>query len=173
MKDKGPVTVDEFRNMLMTRGRTGMGMGPGGGGAGGTSIPMLVRSFLAEEMGSWCEGPKLGEAAPDFTLKSRDGKETVQLSKVIGPKPTVLLLGNFTCGPFRGFYPEVDAMRSAQDQANFLMVYVREAPSRWLEDDLKRASRRRRQTAENAGRTGRCLRSVLSEIEADHAGLRG
>ena len=45
--------------------------------------------------------PTLDEAAPDFTLKTVDGKEEVTLSKLVGPKPVVLIFGNFTCGPFR------------------------------------------------------------------------
>ena len=40
----------------------------------------------------------------------------------------VLVFGNFTCGPFRGLYPDVDAVyRRYKDQATFVMVYVREA----------------------------------------------
>lgn len=74
------------------------------------------------------EGPKLGDAAPDFALRSPDGSQTVQLSKLIGPKPVVLVFGNFTCGPFRSFYPEVETLyQQYRDQATFLMVYVREA----------------------------------------------
>jgi alkylhydroperoxidase family enzyme len=40
----------------------------------------------------------------------------------------VLVLGNFTCGPFRGLYPEMETFYERyKDQATFLMVYVREA----------------------------------------------
>ena len=74
------------------------------------------------------EGPKLGERAPDFTLKTVDGKESITLSKLIGAKPLVLVLGNFTCGPFRGLYPEMENFyHRYRDEATFLMVYVREA----------------------------------------------
>ena len=86
------------------------------------------RRLYAGEIGSIQEGPKLGEAAPDFTLKSIDGKETVQLAKAVGKKPVVLVFGNFTCGPFRGMFPDVDAVYGRyKGQATFIMVYVREA----------------------------------------------
>jgi thiol-disulfide isomerase/thioredoxin len=74
------------------------------------------------------EGPKVGDTAPGFTLKTPDGKETVQLSKLIGPKPVVLVFGNFTCGPFRGSFPDVEAVaKRHKESATFVMVYVREA----------------------------------------------
>ena len=74
------------------------------------------------------EGPRLDDAAPNFTLSTPDGKETVQLSKLIGTKPVVIVLGNFTCGPFRAMYPDVEAVhRRHKNDAAFLMVYVREA----------------------------------------------
>ena len=121
-KDKDFATADDLRNLMMPRGSSGFLPGDG------PSVPMLLRSLFTQELGALSEGPKIGDAAPDFTLKTRDGKESIQLSKVIGTKPTVLLLGNFTCSPFRAMYPDVDAVRERfKDQANFLMVYVREA----------------------------------------------
>ena len=39
-----------------------------------------------------------------------DGKESVSLAKLFGPKPLVLVLGNFSCGPFRSLYPDVEAV---------------------------------------------------------------
>jgi thiol-disulfide isomerase/thioredoxin len=103
--------------------------GPSGFSPGdGPSVPVLVRGLYAGEIGSIQEGPRVGETAPDFTLKSIDGKETVQLSKEIGKRPVVLVFGNFTCGPFRGLYPDVDAVyQRYKDKATFVMVYVREA----------------------------------------------
>jgi alkylhydroperoxidase family enzyme len=89
---------------------------------------MLVRGLFRGEVGSMNEGPKLNDPAPDFTLKTRDGKATVRLSDHFGKKPIVLVFGNVTCGPFRGIYPRVDdlALRY-KDEAVFLAVYVREA----------------------------------------------
>jgi thiol-disulfide isomerase/thioredoxin len=115
-------TADDLRRAMIPRG-------PGGFTPGdGPSIPILVRGLFSGEIGSMSEGPQLGDAAPDFTLETPDGKETVTLSKLVGPKPVVLVFGNFTCGPFRSLYPDVDAVyHRYKDQATFLMVYVREA----------------------------------------------
>ena len=121
-KDKDHFTADDLRRAMIPRGPSGFSPGDG------PSIPVLVRGLFAGEIGSINEGPKLDEPAPKFSLKTVDGKETVQLSKLIGPKPVVLVFGNFTCGPFRGMYPDVDAVhRRFKDQATFVMVYVREA----------------------------------------------
>src|SRR5579872_4118229 len=117
-KDKDHFTADDLRQAMIPRG-------PGGFGPGdGPSIPVLVRGLLSGEVGSMYEGPKLGETAPNFTLKTPDGKETISLKKLIGPKPVVLILGNFTCGPFRGLYPDLEAIfKRYKDEATFLMVY--------------------------------------------------
>jgi hypothetical protein len=60
------------------------------------SQAVLIRGLFAGELGSLNEGPKLNDPAPDFTLKTSDGKETIQLAKRIGPKPVVLVFGSFT-----------------------------------------------------------------------------
>jgi thiol-disulfide isomerase/thioredoxin len=116
-KGKDHITSDDLRAALLFAGP-----------ADDPSVPVLVRALYASELGSLQDGPHLDEAAPDFTLKSPDGKQTIQLSKLMGPKPVVLVFGNFTCGPFRSFYPDVDAVyQRYKDDAVFLMVYVREA----------------------------------------------
>lgn len=119
---KDHFTADDFRRAMIPRGSSGFNPGDG------PSVPMTVRALFAGEIGSISEGPKVGESAPDFTLKTVDGKETVTVSKLIGPKPVVLIFGNFTCGPFRGLYPDLDAIyQRYKGDATFLMVYVREA----------------------------------------------
>jgi hypothetical protein len=60
------------------------------------SPAVLIRGLFAGEIGSMNEGPKLDEQAPDFALKTVDGSETIQLSKLVGPKPIVLIFGSFT-----------------------------------------------------------------------------
>lgn len=40
--------------------------------------------------------PAVGEAAPDFTLKSRDGKQEITRSKFQADRPLVLIFGSFT-----------------------------------------------------------------------------
>ncbi|MBC7853687.1 MAG: redoxin domain-containing protein [Pirellulaceae bacterium] len=88
----------------------------------------LVRGLFRGEIGSMHEGPGLEQTAPDFTLKTLDGKETVRLSDRIGKQPIVLVFGNFTCGPFRNAYALVDEIAGKyKDQVTFLGVYVREA----------------------------------------------
>lgn len=121
--DKGYVTADDFRRANLPRGGGG-GFAPGDG----PSVPVLVKGLFAGEIGSMSEGPKVGDPAPDFTVASADGAETHTLSKLVGRKPVVLVTGNVSCGPFRYAYPDVEAVfRRHKDQANFLLVYVREA----------------------------------------------
>lgn len=119
---KDYLTADDLRRAMIPRG-------PGGFSSGdGPTVPTLVRGLFAGEIGSISEGPKLNERAPDFTLKTVDGKETITLSTLIGHRPLVLVFGNFTCGPFRALYPEIETIAHRyQGEANFLMVYVREA----------------------------------------------
>jgi len=40
--------------------------------------------------------PNLGEMAPDFTLKSKDGDATTRLSQFRGDRPVVLVFGSWT-----------------------------------------------------------------------------
>ena len=42
------------------------------------------------------KAPKAGDLAPDFTLASVNGTETVTLSQFRGVKPVVLVFGSFT-----------------------------------------------------------------------------
>jgi thiol-disulfide isomerase/thioredoxin len=119
---KDYVSSDDFRDALLA-GMSG-GFQPGDA----PSPPVLIRGLFAGEIGSMNEGPKLNEPAPHFTLKTVDGRDTVQLAKLLGSKPVVLVFGNFTCGPFRSFYPDVETVYERyKKDAHFLMVYVREA----------------------------------------------
>ncbi len=119
---KDHLTLDDLRAALLTTG-------PGGFFPGDEpTISGLVRALYAGEIGSIHEGPKVGAAAPDFTLKTMDGKEKVRLSKLIGKKPVVLVFGNFTCGPFRALTADIEGVyQRHKDAATFVMVYVREA----------------------------------------------
>jgi alkylhydroperoxidase family enzyme/thiol-disulfide isomerase/thioredoxin len=104
------------------------GAGRSGGGGGGPTKLTLVRGLFNQEIGSLQPGPKLDSVAPDFTLKTNDGKSEVTLSKLVGPKPVVLIFGNFTCGPFRSHSGNFDKLHERyKDRATFVMVYVREA----------------------------------------------
>lgn len=94
----------------------------------GPSKETLIRGLFRQEIGSLKPGPSVGSKVPDFTLKTNDGKGEVTLSKLIGPRPVVLVFGNFTCGPFRSQAGNVEKLyRMYKDRATFAMVYVREA----------------------------------------------
>jgi hypothetical protein len=88
----------------------------------------FLRTFLRKEMGPFPAGPTLNENAPDFTLKRVNSQDEVTLSKLVGPKPVVLVFGSFTCRPFRGEAGDLEKLHDRyKDRATFLMIYVREA----------------------------------------------
>jgi hypothetical protein len=62
----------------------------------GPKPAVLIRGLFAGELGSMNEGPKVNDPAPDFTLETVDGKDTIQLAKRFGSKPVVLVFGSFT-----------------------------------------------------------------------------
>jgi hypothetical protein len=94
----------------------------------GPTQERLLNGILNGEVGSLQEGPSLNEPAPNFTLKTHDGSQTIRLADRIGRKPVVLMFGNFTCGPFRSMSPGVEEVyRRFGDAAEFLGIYVREA----------------------------------------------
>lgn len=97
--------------------------------AGDAPTPeILLKGLFSGEIGSMYEGPKVGQQAPLFELRKVQGDGTIQLKSLLGDKPIVLVFGNFTCGPFRAFYPAVDRLyEKYKDRAHFVMVYVREA----------------------------------------------
>ncbi|MHC5539950.1 deiodinase family protein, partial [Singulisphaera rosea] len=144
----------------------------------------LVRGLFRQEIGSLQPGPALGHSVPDFTLKTVDKAEEVTLSKLIGPKPVVLVFGNFTCSPFRGQGGNVEKVYLRhRDRATFLMVYVREAhpTDGWqLESNLRsgvalpqpRDYGERRDVAQTCSRTmGLSLPMVVDTLD-DHVGAR-
>ena len=96
--------------------------------ATGPARPCWSAASSARRSARSSPGPKLDETAPDFTLKTNDGKSEITLSKLVGPKPVVLIFGNFTCGPFRSQAGNFEKLyRRYKDRATFVMVYVREA----------------------------------------------
>lgn len=137
-----------------------------GSTGGGPSRGTFLKSFFRHELGAFPPGPALDETAPDFTLKRVDGRGEVTLSKVVGPKPVVLVFGNFTCGPFRGQAGNIDKLRRRyEDRATFLMVYVREAhpTDGWRmekNDRLGVAVRQPRTDAERVDVARACVKSL-------------
>jgi hypothetical protein len=131
-KGKETLTPDELRDALLQGGPRRMTRPDVPKGAmakmAANFRSTLVRGLFAGEIGSMNEGPKVGQPAPNFTLKAVDGKGTVQLANVLGKKPVVLVFGNYTCGPFCNSYPSVEPVaKRFEKDASFLMVYVREA----------------------------------------------
>ena len=65
-------------------------------GAGMPPRWLLLWGLFAGEIGSFHEGPAVGDVAPDFRLRTHDGKKTVRLRDYRGKKPVVLIFGSFT-----------------------------------------------------------------------------
>lgn len=76
----GALTEADFEGDARGEGRGGRGARGGRGGG-------------RPERG---QAPKAGEMAPDFALKSKDGKSTVKLSSFRGQKPVALIFGSYT-----------------------------------------------------------------------------
>lgn len=55
----------------------------------------MLAMFFRGELGTYGAGPKLGDAAPDFTLPTHDGSRTITLSQCRG-RPVILIFGSFT-----------------------------------------------------------------------------
>jgi thiol-disulfide isomerase/thioredoxin len=71
---------------------------------------------------------KAGDKAPDFTLPLSKGGGEARLADLHRDKPLVLLFGSISCPPFRKQVEQVERLyQKHKDQANFAMVYVREA----------------------------------------------
>jgi hypothetical protein len=140
----GKVTREELEAMFRAADSEGAGflslgdlqeaLTPPSRGRGSSGSPQgpsrltLVKGLFRQEIGSLQPGPTVGAPAPDFTLKTVDGAQEITLSKLVGPRPVVLIFGNFTCGPFRSQAGNVEKLyRRYKDRATFVMVYVREA----------------------------------------------
>lgn len=120
--DKDHLLSEDFREAML-------GGNPGAFAAGDApSQATLIRGLFAGEVGSLNEGPRLNAQAPDFTLKTHDGKQAIRLRDLIGQRPVVITFGNFTCGPFRSMFPGVETIHKRfANEATFIAVYVREA----------------------------------------------
>jgi hypothetical protein len=89
-RGKDHLSADDFRDALLA------GWGTPSRPSDMPSTAVLIRGLFAGELGSMNEGPKLNDVAPDFTLKTADGKDTIALAKLLGRKPVVLVFGSFT-----------------------------------------------------------------------------
>jgi hypothetical protein len=88
-RGKGYLTPDDLREALQPPW-------PSDPKAAGPSPLVLLKGLFTGELGSFHEGPRVGESAPDFTLRTFDGKCTIRLSEFRGKKPVVLVFGSFT-----------------------------------------------------------------------------
>jgi Ca2+-binding EF-hand superfamily protein len=89
-KGKGFITPEDLRDRMVPPPRR-----PQGGGSGMPSPAVLLKGLLDGDIGSPFEGPAVGARAPDFRLKTFDGKGEIALSDLRG-KPVVLVFGSFT-----------------------------------------------------------------------------
>jgi hypothetical protein len=62
----------------------------------GPSRATLLKGLFLGEIGSYTEGPKLGQEAPPFTLEAHDKSRRISLADCRGKKPVVLIFGSFT-----------------------------------------------------------------------------
>jgi thiol-disulfide isomerase/thioredoxin len=87
-----------------------------------------IKAVLTEDVGTFNEGPQVGETAPDFSLNTHDGKARISLSSFRGSRPVVLTFGSYTCPPYRQRVPGIDKLHDCYgEKVEFLGVYVREA----------------------------------------------
>jgi hypothetical protein len=89
-KGKGFVTPEDLRD-LMYPPQEPMRGAP----SGDPSALVLLKGLVDGDLGSPFEGPKVGQKAPDFRLKTHDGAREIGLSDLRG-KPVVLVFGSFT-----------------------------------------------------------------------------
>jgi hypothetical protein len=88
-KGKDHLTPEDLREALMQM--------PKRTGPPARFNPLILLAGLATgELGSFIEGPGIGEKAPNFTLSTHDGKQSISLSDHRGKKPVVLIFGSFT-----------------------------------------------------------------------------
>lgn len=96
-KGKSFLTPDDLREAFTSRPAPAAAADPKKPSAPeGPTRAMLLKGLAAGEIGSWFEGPKLNDQAPDFTLTTHDGKEQITMSQFRRDKPIVLVFGSFT-----------------------------------------------------------------------------
>jgi hypothetical protein len=66
------------------------------GQSGMPSPKVFLKGLLTGELGSFYEGPAIGQRAPAFKLPTHDGTKEIALSQFRGKKPVVLIFGSFT-----------------------------------------------------------------------------
>jgi peroxiredoxin len=125
--DKASLSFEEFRKTLQPAvSRRNLVTGPQSWGPKRRFD--YLRAILTQDVGTFSEGPQVNEPAPDFALKTHDGKGPIRLSSFRGTKPVILTFGSITCPPYRQRFPGVEALRQRYgNSVEFLAVYIREA----------------------------------------------
>jgi hypothetical protein len=95
-KGKGYLTADDLRDAFPTQAPVRPPMAAAAKPPDMPTRAVLLKGLLSGEIGSFQEGPRIGDAAPDFTLKTQDGRHQVRLAEIVGKKPVVLVFGSFT-----------------------------------------------------------------------------
>jgi hypothetical protein len=90
-KGKDHVTLEDLRQALQPPAPP-----PDKKDQGGPSPLVFFKGLYEGELGSWHEGPGIGEEAPTFTLATQDGKQKISLGDYRGKKPVALVFGSFT-----------------------------------------------------------------------------
>jgi len=72
-------------------------------------------------------GPQAGERAPEFTLKTTEGR-SVSLRQLRAQKPVALITGSYSCPAFRGWAKGLREVHAHyRDRVAFLILYTIEA----------------------------------------------
>jgi Ca2+-binding EF-hand superfamily protein len=90
-KGKGYLTPDDLRDMLQPPEKKKEDKSKDE-----PSPWVFAKGLLSSELGSFHQGPAVGDRAPLFALKTQDGKQEIRLSDYRGKKPVVLIFGSFT-----------------------------------------------------------------------------
>lgn len=97
-----------------------------------------LQEFKARNKGLYGSGLAQGKEAPDFTLDLVSGDVSgikgsdavpgkIQLSKITGVKPIIVVFGSYSCPPFRDWVQEMEILHQAyKDKAIFIVIYERE-----------------------------------------------
>ena len=86
------LTPEDLRDALMRQPPRPKGAPP----PQGPTPAVLIAGLLHGDLGSFFEGPDVGERAPNFNLITHDGKRRIALKEFRGKKPVVLVFGSFT-----------------------------------------------------------------------------
>jgi hypothetical protein len=98
-RGKDHLTPEDLRALLFPAPPRAPRRKPGQKAPAATGMPSrwaLLKGLFSGEIGSFREGPALGAKAPDFRLRTHDGKRTITLSSFRGKRPVVLVFGSFT-----------------------------------------------------------------------------